>query len=138
MKGIYIGSLAKNVGVDAPTIRFYEKEGLLSSPLRSGGGYRLYSEQDREALEFIKSAQGLGLSLKEIKKILKAREVKGKACDHVAMLLQDKISDFDRQALEMKRISLLFKNLLRQWKTKKNKRKTCICDDLAQKSKARK
>ncbi len=132
MNKITIGTLAKKVGVDPPTIRYYEKEGLLAKPTRSPGGYRLYSDNDQATLEFIKSAQGLGLSLREIKKILEARTIKGKACDHVVELLQDKIIEFNAKVREMKRTSRLFSKLLRQWKQSKNTRKTCICDDLTQ------
>lgn len=138
MNGMYIGILSKKVGLDAPTIRYYEKEGLLQSPVRSSGGYRLYSDEDLETIQFIRMAQGLGLTLREIKKIVNAREIKGKACDHVAELLQNKIGEFNKKAKELKRVSRLFQNLLNEWNNKKNKRKTCICDDLAQESKRHK
>lgn len=131
---MYIGEFAKKAGVDAATLRYYEKEGLLPSPLRSGGGYRLYSEQDLESVGFIQRAKGLGFSLAEIKKIMKARVIKGKACDHVIDLLKRKITELDQKGLEIQRTSRLFKSLLRQWKNRPLERKTCICDDLAQKT----
>lgn len=132
MEHFTIGILAKRMGIDPPTIRYYEKEGLLSKPARTAGGYRLYTHEDQATLEFIKSAQGLGLSLKEIKKVLEARAIKGKACDHVVALLQAKIAEFDVKVRDLKRISRLFTQLLRRWEQNKKSRKTCICDDLAQ------
>ncbi|MBQ4326363.1 MAG: MerR family DNA-binding transcriptional regulator, partial [Mailhella sp.] len=45
-----IGDLAKATGTQVVTIRYYEKEGLLRQPERTGSGYRLYSEDDVERL----------------------------------------------------------------------------------------
>ncbi|MGL5072499.1 MAG: MerR family DNA-binding transcriptional regulator, partial [Aeromonas salmonicida] len=42
-----IGELAKACGVKADTLRFYEKNGLISPGIRNESGYRLYGEQDR-------------------------------------------------------------------------------------------
>ena len=47
-----IGDLAKACGVKADTLRFYEKNGLISTGIRNESGYRLYSEQDKRRLEF--------------------------------------------------------------------------------------
>ncbi|MGX9738572.1 MerR family DNA-binding transcriptional regulator [Pseudocitrobacter corydidari] len=41
---IRIGDLAKRSGCEVVTIRYYEKEGLLQKPARSGGNFRLYGE----------------------------------------------------------------------------------------------
>ncbi len=66
-----IGRLAKAAGVGADAIRFYERIGLLPAPRRSASGYRLYRPEDRQRLEFIRRAQGLGFSLEEIASLLK-------------------------------------------------------------------
>lgn len=66
-----IGRLARAAGVGADAIRFYERIGLLPAPRRSASGYRLYRPEDRQRLEFIRRAQGLGFSLDEIASLLK-------------------------------------------------------------------
>src|SRR5690606_14821572 len=66
-----IGRLAKSAGVGVDAIRFYERIGLLPAPRRSASGYRLYRPDDRQRLEFIRRAQGLGFSLEEIASLLK-------------------------------------------------------------------
>jgi len=50
---IRIGDLAKRSGCEVVTIRYYEKEGLLPKPARSGGNFRLYGEAHIERLQFI-------------------------------------------------------------------------------------
>jgi len=48
-----IGELARHAEVNIQTLRFYEREGLLPAPLRSGSGYRIYEISDLERVRFI-------------------------------------------------------------------------------------
>jgi len=73
MEILSIGQVAKRAGVGVETVRFYEREGLLEEPPRRVSGYRQYSEQVVTRLHFIKSAQQLGFSLKEISEAAVAR-----------------------------------------------------------------
>jgi hypothetical protein len=53
-----VGIVAKNVGLSVDTIRFYERNALLSPPARTQGGLRRYGECDIESLAFIRCVQG--------------------------------------------------------------------------------
>lgn len=64
-----IGALAKQTGTTAVAIRHYEKIGLIKSK-RSLAKYRLYSPTDVTQLIFIKNAQEVGFTLKEISSLL--------------------------------------------------------------------
>jgi hypothetical protein len=66
MSTLSIGQVARRAGVGVETVRFYEREGLLEEPPRRASGYRQYSEQVVTRIHFIKRAQQLGFSLKEI------------------------------------------------------------------------
>ncbi len=61
-----IGRLAKLVGVNVETIRYYQRIGLIDEPATPLNGFRKYSLQTAEHITFIKRAQRLGFSLKEI------------------------------------------------------------------------
>ena len=65
-----IGELAKRAGVNIQTVRFYERERLLRAPARSPSGYRSYSEDDLQTLQFIRNAQQLGFTLREIRQLM--------------------------------------------------------------------
>ena len=56
----------QRTGLDRATIRFYEKEGLIS-PKRLDNGYRDYAEEEITALLRIKLLRELGVSLEEIR-----------------------------------------------------------------------
>jgi len=73
MEILSIGKVARRAGVGVETVRFYEREGLLEEPPRRTSGYRQYSEQVVKRIHFIKRAQKLGFSLKEITELLMLR-----------------------------------------------------------------
>jgi len=94
-KRMKIGELAKETGLTAKTIRFYEGVQLLDDPGRTESGYRQYGAEDVERLEFIKNAKRLGLSLDEIRDILKIRALSQSPCVHVRALLDQKLEQVD-------------------------------------------
>jgi MerR family copper efflux transcriptional regulator len=59
MVGLRIGDVAARTAISAPTIRYYETIGLLTSAPRSAKGYRQYGDSTIEELSFIKKAQSL-------------------------------------------------------------------------------
>ncbi|MBI2068230.1 MAG: MerR family transcriptional regulator [Deltaproteobacteria bacterium] len=118
--GLFIGELSKQCGVDPWTIRYYEKECLVPVAPRSSSRYRLYPQETIDIIRFIKTAQGLGLTLEEIKKVIEAKRLKGKPCEHVVELLETKISALHQKMKEMGK--------LRNWKKVRNKKTTCICE----------
>lgn len=67
------GQLATAANVNAETIRFYEQKGLIPKPERTASGYRKYSDEFVVRIRFIKRAQTLGFTLKEILELLSLR-----------------------------------------------------------------
>lgn len=64
------GTLALRAGVGVQTVRYYERKGLLSPRARLASGYRRYSAVELARIRFIRRAQALGFSLKEIRELL--------------------------------------------------------------------
>lgn len=65
-----IGELSKATGVSIPTIRVYEREGLIEPADRTDGMFRVFSETQRHRLDFIKRLRNLGFGLDEVKLLL--------------------------------------------------------------------
>jgi len=73
MDRLTIGEVAKQAHVRIETLRYYERMGLVAPPPRNGSNYRLYPEETVRRVQFIKRAQQLGFSLKEITELLALR-----------------------------------------------------------------
>ena len=65
-----IQDVSKRTGLSAHTLRYYEKEGLLSHVERSSGGFRQYTDEDLEALGLICCLKNTGMSLQEINRFV--------------------------------------------------------------------
>lgn len=65
-----IGELAKQAGLSTSLLRYYEDQGLLMSSSRTEAGYRVYGPDAAGRLGFIKRAKTLGLSLREIRRLI--------------------------------------------------------------------
>ena len=61
-----IRQVCERTGLTAHTLRYYEKEGLLPAVARSGGGIRLYSDEDLELLGLICCLKNTGMPLSGI------------------------------------------------------------------------
>jgi len=104
MSTLTIGQVARNAGIGIETIRFYEREGLLEVPPRRSSGYRQYPEHVVQRIHFIKRAQQLGFSLKEISELLALRVDGHTSCEEVRQRAETKIGEVERKLVELQRM----------------------------------
>src|SRR2546428_5951312 len=103
MGTLSIGQVARRAGVGVETVRFYEREGLLEEPPRRASGYRQYSEEVVKRIGFIKRAQQLGFSLKEISELLLRVDAQT-SCEEVKGRTEAKIAEVERKMVELHRM----------------------------------
>jgi DNA-binding transcriptional MerR regulator len=72
-----VTKLARRCGVSRTALLYYESIGLMPPPGRTGGNYRCYSEGDAERLKAIRAYRNAGLSLEDIRAILKTHGRRG-------------------------------------------------------------
>lgn len=82
-----IGELARQAGVDVQTVRYYEREGLLEAPARTGAGYRAYGPEHLERLNFVRHCRSLDMPLAEIRRLIDLSTDKMVSCDEVNALV---------------------------------------------------
>jgi MerR family copper efflux transcriptional regulator len=102
MDSIGIGKLAARAGVSVDTVRYYEKAGLLPPNERLPSGYRRYGELQVARLRFIRRAQELGFSLREIRELLslsKQRDVQ-----RVKRAAELKLADVEQRLAALTRV----------------------------------
>ena len=97
-----IGRIAEAVGVATSTLRYYEREGLLTPADRSPAGYRLYDPNAVAQLRFIRSAQSVGFSLEDIKALLALDE--RTSCKQVQGMIEERLADVSGRIAELKSI----------------------------------
>jgi len=101
METMTIGELAKSAGVNVETIRFYERRGLIPEPPRNESGHRIFSGDDVVRTHFIKRAQALGFSLKEISELLSLRVEPGTTCGDVKSRINLKMTGIDKKIADL-------------------------------------
>jgi DNA-binding transcriptional MerR regulator len=83
-----IGELARRAGVDVQTIRYYERQGLLDAPARTGSGYRAYGPEDLDRLNFVRHCRSLDMPLAEIGRLIALSGDTRVSCDEVNALVR--------------------------------------------------
>ena len=97
-----IGQVARSIGVPATTLRYYEREALLTPTARNAAGYRFYDPQAIQRLEFIRSAQSVGFSLDDIKALLSLDQ--RTSCKQVQHLIEERLSDVTKRIRELRSV----------------------------------
>lgn len=114
MEKLTTGQLAKNAGVNIETIRFYERRGLLDKPPRNQSGHRQYGGADVMRTKFIKRAQSLGFSLKEIEELLKIKIEPGVTCGDIKKRIDAKKLNVEQKINDLSHMRSALNSLSRQ------------------------
>ena len=96
-KILMIGQLARRTRTKVETIRFYEKNGLLPAPSRTGGNYRAYELVHLSRLSFIRRARELGFSLDQIREFLKLADDRSQSCAAVDAIAREHRKEVERK-----------------------------------------
>jgi DNA-binding transcriptional MerR regulator len=88
--GLSIGQVAERTGLSVHTLRLYEREGLLASPVRrTSNGRRVYSEWDVEWLSYCTKFRASGMPLATIRRFAElVRHGRGNEDQRLALLRQ--------------------------------------------------
>jgi MerR family copper efflux transcriptional regulator len=98
-----VGKLASAAGVGVETIRFYQKRGLLAAP-EVAKGYRQYEASDVARIQFIKRAQAIGFTLKEIGELIELEQDHAAQCGDVKERADEKIAAIDAKLADLERM----------------------------------
>ncbi len=112
MTGFTIGDVAKRAGVNIETLRYYERRRLIGKPPRTAANYRRYPEETVLRVRFIKRAQELGFSLKEIHELLSLRAAPRARCGDVRERAEEKMRDIDEKMRSLRRMKRALGNLV--------------------------
>jgi DNA-binding transcriptional MerR regulator len=120
MKALKTHDLTKQTGLKRETLRFYEEQGLLPEPPRSSGGYRLYPPETVQRLGFIRQAQRVGFTLREIGELMSLYE-QGVECGELKSRADRKIDEISEKIEALQAMRQVLTDF----------RSACDCDDHA-------
>jgi len=106
-----IGAAAKESGISAKMIRYYESTGLIDPVARSSNGYRDYSEQDVHMLRFIGKARELGFPMSDVAELLALWRDQSRASRDVRQLANTRIDELKRRITDLNTMVQTLENL---------------------------
>ncbi|WP_024551606.1 Zn(2+)-responsive transcriptional regulator [Franconibacter helveticus 513] len=97
-----IGELARLADVTPDTIRYYEKQQMMSHDVRTEGGFRLYGDEDLRRLRFIRHGRQLGFSLEAIRELLSIRvDPEHHTCQESKSIVQARLTEVEARIAEL-------------------------------------
>ncbi len=121
MKHYKVGEIAKKVGINLETLRYYEKINLMPQPKRRDSRYRYYDANDLKRLLFIKRSKELGFTLKEIQELLNLKVESTATCGDIKHLTEHKLKDIEERIRDLNNIKMVLVKLINQ----------CVCEELS-------
>lgn len=101
MESFTIGQLARAADVNVETIRYYQRLKLLTRSAAGARGWRRYSGSDLLALLFVRRAQRLGFTLKEISALLAHASDPANFCDRARPLIRARTEAIEQKIRDL-------------------------------------
>ncbi|SEK56247.1 transcriptional regulator, MerR family [Colwellia chukchiensis] len=122
-----ISKVAKEIGINIETIRFYERKGLIEQPIKPIQGYRHYPDETINRIRFIRRSQELGFTLNEIEGLLSLND---SPCNKVQELAQKKLIAVQKKQNDLLLLEKALLEHLSQCKNNKDNTHCPIIDSL--------
>lgn len=98
---IGIGALSRATGIKVPTIRYYEKIGLVPEGERNRGNQRRYDREDVDRLRFIRHARDLGFDIASIRELLAMSAAPQDSCHDVDSIAREHLAEVERRIQQL-------------------------------------
>ena len=122
-----ISKVAKELGINIESIRFYERRGLIEQPLKPEQGYRHYPEETVNRIRFIKRSQELGFTLDEIVHLVQLND---QPCGQVQELAEHKLATVQEKIANLRHLEQALIELVAQCHSNQDDNHCPIIDSL--------
>lgn len=113
-RSLTIGKLARRAGVRPSAVRYYESHRILPAASRLPSGYRVYSEDSVAMLRFVRRAQNLGMTLREVKQLLTLVREGQRPCQRVRELAHAHLREINDRIKELELLRAQLRTMLRR------------------------
>ncbi len=122
-----ISQAAKQTGISAKMIRYYEEINLIPNVLRTDAGYRVFNAHDIERLRFIHQSRNLGFSLEQIKLLLQLQNNSERNSADVKALAQHHVDELESKIAQMQQLVMHLRSIIK--KCQGNDQPECVILD---------
>jgi len=112
-----IGEVSKKTGLTVPTLRYYDKEGLIPNINRSENGLRNFTENDLGTINIVTCIKGAGASLKEIKHYMDLCQLGDSTLLDRKQFFIDKKKDIEEQMNKLNEILATIEHKIEYYET---------------------
>ena len=112
-----IGEISKITNLTIDTLRYYEKEGLIT-PARDQNNIRMYSDSDIRWIQFIKKLKQTGMPLKNIKEYSNLRDQGDSTINEILSLLYEQKQRLEQNSKQLEEHILFLNNKIDIYKAK--------------------
>lgn len=113
-RGLSIGALSHQTGVNIETIRYYEKIELMRAPPRTRGGHRTYEPEHVNRLRFIRRARDLGFGIEEIRALLTLSAGGANSCAQARDIAAVHLADVRAKLEDLAKLEAILSNTIAQ------------------------
>lgn len=107
--------LAREAGVTPATVRYYARVELLSPTRNLDNNYRCFSGADRQRVRFVRQAQTLGLTIGDIKAVLKLADRGEDVCNLVRTIVEQRLRDVHQRLVDLQQTEARAAEALASW-----------------------
>lgn len=125
MNAFTIGQVARQAGLKASAVRYYEKHRIIPPAQRLPNGYRVYDPDTLRWLSFVRRAQGFGMSLDNVKELLQLASHGRTPCERVRQLARQHVSEIDHSIRDLRTLKAQLELLLRRKAASNHARHLC-------------
>ena len=107
---LLIGELARRTGLRTSAVRYYERRGVLPRPRRLPSGHRVYGQETLAYLQLMRRAKALGISLKDIRRLIQVVAGGQKPCEQVHALVGARLRQVELTIRELEALRIQLKS----------------------------
>ena len=111
-----VNAIARQAGVSAHVVRYYSRAGLLKPRKNPANRYRLYTRSDLTRLRFIRRAQLLGFTLRDVRQILQDADRRHSPCPLARAIIVTRLGDSEREFSALLAMQQRMKRALKAWR----------------------
>lgn len=101
-----IGEVSKLTGLSVPTLRYYDKEGLIPNINRNENGLRDFNDQDLNTIHIVTCIKGAGASIREIKEYMDLCQLGDSTLEARKQFFIEKKRDVEEQMKKLNEIMM--------------------------------